>query len=136
MSAATKLTPKKIQAFLASLAKHGNVTAAAAAAGVTRFSVYSRRGKDDEFAADWDDAVEKATDLLVMEAKRRAFRGTRKPVFHKGVVCGHVREYSDSLMMFLVKARRPEYRDKTDMSVSGTINLNVVRYVDNPDDTA
>jgi hypothetical protein len=49
---------------------------------------------------------------LAAEAKRRAYNGTLKPVFHKGSVCGHIREYSDQLIMFLLRAYDPEiYRD-------------------------
>lgn len=123
MSAATKPTSKKRRAFLAHLAKHGNVSAAALASGMKRCSWYDLRAKDAEFAKQWEDAVEIATDLLILEAKRRAYKGTRKPVFYQGVKCGAVREYSDSLMMFLIKAKKPEYREKTDINVNGEINI-------------
>jgi hypothetical protein len=37
--------------------------------------------------------------------------GTAKPVFYQGTECGQTVEYSDSLLMFLIKERRPEYRE-------------------------
>jgi len=122
VSAATKVTCKKKKTFLAHLAKHGNVTAAAVAAGMPRMRVYNLREKDPEFKACWEDAVEKATDLLILELQRRAWKGTRKPVFHKGVVVGHIREYSDVLGMFLVKAKRPEYADYRERRTETTVN--------------
>jgi hypothetical protein len=39
------------------------------------------------------------------EAVRRAKDGYIKPVFHQGVKVGEVREYSDVLLMFMLKAR-------------------------------
>lgn len=109
MSARTKLTAKKKLNFLKHLAKHGNVSAAALASGTRRASWYEYKAKDPEFSKEWDDAIEISTDLLILELRRRAYKGTRKPVFHQGVRCGSIREYSDTLGMFLVKAKRPEY---------------------------
>lgn len=111
MTAATVLTPEKRQEFLRLLAKHGCVTAAARAIGASRQGLYRIRGQEgnEDFAAAWDDAIQQATDLLILELRRRAYRGTNKPVFYQGVECGKVREYSDTLGMFLVKGVRPEY---------------------------
>ena len=35
-----------------------------------------------------------------------------KPVFYQGKPCGAVQEYSDSLLMFMLKAHDPKYREK------------------------
>ena len=42
--------------------------------------------------------------------KRRggALIGTEKPVFYQGEVCGTVREHHDTLLIFLLKAKRRE----------------------------
>ena len=42
-------------------------------------------------------------DALEAEARRRAVEGVRKPVFYQGVICGWVGEYSDTLLIFLLK---------------------------------
>ncbi len=47
-------------------------------------------------------------DALEDEAMRRAIDGVEKPVFRGGEVVGHVRDYSDSMLMFLLKSRKPE----------------------------
>lgn len=56
------------------------------------------------------------------EAFRRGVKGTEKPVFHQGVECGRIREYSDTLLITLLKANRPaKYREpKADTNI--TIN--------------
>lgn len=109
MTASTKITPKKRENFLKHLAKHGNVSAAALASGTSRIRWYELKRDDPDFSKLWDDAVEIATDLLILEMRRRAYKGTKKPVFFQGRQCGSIREYSDTLAMFLVKGKRPEY---------------------------
>lgn len=120
----TARTPKKAAdwgpKFLAALARTGVVQAAARLAKVGRRTVYDRRGTDPEFAAAWDEAVELSTAALETEAYRRAVTGTLRPVFHQGVKSGTVREHSDTLLIFLLKARRPAvYRDSHRVEVAG-----------------
>lgn len=98
--------------FLAALTVGCTVTAAANRAGVHRTTVYVWRGADKEFAAAWDDAYEQGSDHLEDEARRRAVDGVTKPLMYKGKKCGSIQEYSDTLMITLLKARRPErFRD-------------------------
>jgi len=42
-----------------------------------------------------------------MVAVRHAFEGNEKMVFHQGMECGTVREYSDTLTVFLLKTHKP-----------------------------
>ena len=52
------------------------------------------------------------------EAVRRAHDGVDEPVFYQGKACGVVRKYSDTLLIFLLKGRRPEkYRDRPSHAV-------------------
>jgi hypothetical protein len=113
MANRTNRTPEKDAKFLEFLSQGATVTAAARAAGYTRSRVYERRKADAEFAAAWDDSLGQGTDLLEDEALRRAKDGVAEPRFYEGQVCGYVRKYSDTLAIFLLKARRPEkYGDK------------------------
>lgn len=50
--------------------------------------------------------MEEGTDLLEDEAQRRARDGTQKPIYQGGKKVGIVNEYSDTLLIFLLKARR------------------------------
>jgi hypothetical protein len=44
--------------------------------------------------------------------------------FYEGVDCGHVRKYSDTLMICLLKARRPEkYADRGEGQLSGHLTI-------------
>lgn len=108
----TSWTRKKAVRFLERLAETGNVSLAAQFAGLSKQTAYNHRHSDDEFARQWDDALDTATDLLEQEARRRAYEGVDEPVFYKGDEVGTIRKYSDTLLIFLLKGLRPEkYRD-------------------------
>jgi hypothetical protein len=104
-----KSTPKRRRMFLESLAENGNVSVSARTAGIHRVTAYKWRRADPEFAAGWEEAIDISVDLLLEEARRRAHDGVDEPVFYQGEQCGAVRRYSDSLLMFLIKGKRPEY---------------------------
>ena len=101
----------------------------AEAIGAGRATVYAWREEDEAFAAAWDVAVEESTDSMEREALRRAVRGTDKPVFQGGELVGTISEHSDTLLIFMLKARRPNvYRDhvKVDVDAKGTAGVMLV----------
>jgi hypothetical protein len=117
-------------AFLEELGKRCNVAASCRAAKVDRKTVYVRRNTDDEFAEAWKEALEEGIEALELEARRRAEEGTLKPVFHKGEKCGEVQEYSDTLMIFLLKAARPDvYRERHLIEQEGTVRLELTEEI-------
>lgn len=131
------------RAFLSALAVAGNVSAACRAAKVDRTVAYGLRGECPEFAAEWQQALDEAADDLEAEATRRAREGVRRLKFHKGelvrlaladeegrpvldgdgqpVMVPYVEhEYSDTLLIFLLKAHRPErFRERLSLEHSG-----------------
>ena len=100
------------EAFLDSLRVTGNVSAAARLVGRSRASLYRMRRADPDFASAWQDALEEAVDWLELEALRRAVEGIKEDRFSKGEIVGTITRYSDSLLMFLLKARRPWLYDR------------------------
>lgn len=96
----TDLTPKKWRdAFLDALAQHGNVSRAARAAKISREWLYQQRHADEDFARQWEQAQSIGLDSLEDVANVRA------------------RKMSDTLLIFLLKAHRPEkYRDRYEVS--------------------
>ncbi len=112
MANRTKLTRKRRQQFLAVIRETSNVTKAAQSIGMARQSVYDARARDPEFAALWDSAIEEATDTLEAEARRRALDGVDRPVYFQGKRVGITKEYSDPLLMFMLRGHRPhKYRE-------------------------
>lgn len=118
--------PPVESAFLRALSATANVTEAARAAGISRQTAYERRESDPDFAAAWRDALEESCDALEREARRRAIEGTEEPVFYKGDECGRIRRYSDTLLIVLLNAHRPEkYRRNTKVEHDGQVTIRV-----------
>jgi hypothetical protein len=99
--------PKK-RAFIAAYGQSGIITTAAEIADVHRCTVWKWQQEDKEFAEAMAKAESQAADYLEQEARRRAIEGTLKPVFYKGDECGYIREYSDTLLIALLNAKKPE----------------------------
>lgn len=104
----TKRTPKAgpppdwAERFLAALRDTGIIREACNVAGVGRSTVYERKDASPEFARLFADALEDAIEDLERTARKRAKDG------------------SDTLMIFLLRAHRPEkYRERFEHSGPG-----------------
>ena len=94
--------------FLDRLRNSGNIRASCDAADVPRRTVYRWRDRFVTFREEWEEALEDACDVLELEAWRRAMK-----------------ENSDRLLMFLLKAHRPDrFKDRHD--ISGTMAHEVI----------
>lgn len=120
------LTRDRRARFLVELEETGNVSRACKAIGISRQAAYKQKAKGGKFQELWNEAIDNYVDKLEAEVDRRAFLGNDKPVWHRGEKVGSVKEYSDLLAMFRLKALRPEiYRDNAvDVKVGVGINLN------------
>ena len=87
--------------FLATLRQTANVKLSCAAAGVPRSYAYDAKDADEEFAAQWKDALDDAIDGLEEAARKRALKS------------------SDLLLIFLLKAHRPMYRGSSRVELTG-----------------
>lgn len=59
-----------------------------------------------------------AWDRLEHEAMRRALQGVEKPFLHRGKVVHTVREFSDDLLKFMLRAKRAEqFRERVEQKV-------------------
>ena len=140
-----KAAPVWVPAFLAAYRLTGNMTTAAAAAGIDRTTPYQYAEVHPEFATELAAAREEAADLLEAEALRRATKGVQKLKFYEGapimipkrdddgrlvldargreIMVPYVEhEHSDLLLIFLMKAARPEkYRENYEVKHTGEI---------------
>jgi hypothetical protein len=72
-------------------------------------TAYDWRNRDTEFAAAWDAAIESGTDKLEDVARKRAVN------------------QSDTLMIFLLKGRRPaKYRERHEFEHKGNVTIQTV----------
>ena len=110
----------KKRAFLVAMSEVGNITRAAEIAEIDRGSHYNWIKEDEDYKAAFARAEVMASERLEQEARRRAVEGTLKPVFHKGQECGVIREYSDTLLIFLLKGALPDkYKERGITELTG-----------------
>jgi hypothetical protein len=136
MPAKTRLTQLLLQKFLELLAENGGIVVDAAdALNVSRTALYARRNEDEEFAAAWDEAVDRGIDVIEDEARRRALVGVDKPVTYQGEITDTYKEKSDFCLGLVLRAHRAKYRNRTEISgpEGGPIS-NVVVYLPKKDD--
>ena len=109
--------------FIEKLRDSGNVRMSCEASGLPRSTAYYWRERFVTFRNEWDDAMEDACDILEATAWKRA-----------------VKEGSDRLLMFLLKAhRREKYSERAEIKHTGTGDKGelLVSFVDSnikPDD--
>ncbi len=105
------------RSFLAAFRQMAIIRRACKVAEVGRRTHYDWMDASPEYRAAFEAGKEDAVDSLEAEVFRRVVKGVRKPVgWYKGVAGGYVREYSDLLLMFQLKALRPEkYRERVEV---------------------
>jgi len=119
-------TVRAKQAFLTSYAQWANISYACEQSGVARQNVYDWQEHDPDFSAAFHRAESAATERLEREAWRRATEGSpyTRTSYYRGEPVGtdHKIEYSDQLMMLLLRARKPDiYREKVDVAVTQVV---------------
>lgn len=97
---------KEMDRFLARMRDSGNVRLSCIAAGLSRTTVYRWRNKWATFAAEWDEALEEACDILEGTAWKRA-----------------VDQGSDRLLMFLLRAYRDKFKDRIKHEHDGGVEI-------------
>lgn len=137
-----KKRPRWAKAFIAALSESANVRLACAATGIDRKTAYNLRNSDSTFADEWDTALTDAADLLEAEARRRALSGVQRVKFDRGkpilvpligadglpirgpdgaieMIPYVEHEYSDTLLIFLLKGALPEkYRERSETKLT------------------
>ena len=78
---------------------------------VSRSQITAWRREDPDFREKYFDAFIKGTEAIEKSAYYRAVVGVAKPIYQGGQKVGEVREPSDTLAIFLLKARDKKYRN-------------------------
>jgi len=119
------VTPQKKAEFLSALAETGQVQRAAQQVGFAPSIMYRHARTDPAFAQQWEATMQQAMDtVLEPEAIRRAVAGVEKAVYYKGEQVGVEREYSDTLLIFLLKGWKSDrYKDRSAVFHRGAVAL-------------
>ena len=104
---------KKQTDFIVKLSEFVSVSRACRLAKIPRATIFRWLNNDIAFKKQYANACEAALQRLEDEAVRRGFEGLLKPVYYQGKKIGTIREFSDTLLMALLKAKAPaRYRDR------------------------
>lgn len=109
------------QTFLDALARTGIVADALREAGIKSLANIKRwRETDEQFAAGYEEAEATAADALESEARRRAIEGVQRKRYDKdGNLISEEIVYSDTLMLALLKANKPDkFIDRSKSEIS------------------
>ena len=132
----TKCTPEKEAELLALIAGGEYLGVAAETCGISRRTVYNWRDESEDFAKRLADAQDLGDHVqiekLEREADRRARDGIDKGIYYEGERVAVERQYSDTLLMFRLKGKKPDmYRERVEHSADPksplvpTINITV-----------
>ncbi len=127
-TAIDKVKHTKQRAFLKNyMVTGGVITRAAKLANMDRRYHYRWLAEDEVYREAFEEAERESIDVLEAELHRRAVTGTDKPILYKGEITGTYKEYSDILLMFLLKKKVPAYRDNVTQNIgimgSGKVNV-------------
>jgi hypothetical protein len=116
----TRSNEEKQADFLKWFEEYASVTRASKKSKVPRSTIYEWLKNIPEFKTNYEASCKIAIDVLQDEAIRRAHEGTVRPVYQGGEKVGSIREYSDTLLIFLLKGLLPEtYKDRAQHEHSG-----------------
>ena len=133
------LTKNRKRLFLDELKIHGIVVEAAKVASPgsvhergARTTFYEERSRNEEFAQEWDAAVERANGALEREIYRRGVEGFEEERVDSQGRVTILKKYSDACLLAQARSRMQQYR-KSDVNkkVSGTVehkHTGTVRY--------
>ena len=134
----SRATLDRQKRFLDAYRKVGTIIHAAEQSAIAARTHYTWLDKDHGYVAKFEEAHKEAIERLVAEARRRALEGVQRKKFHNGAPVldpetGEQymeREYSDTLLIFLLKGAMPEtYRDRQDVQVTGRVDSAVRVYL-------
>ena len=109
--------PERQRRFLAAFSACGSVVRASRWAKTHRQTHYFWMQHDPSYPARFRQAEMQAARTLEDEAVRRAHEGLRKPVWYKGKIVGYETEYSDTLLLAVLKANNPDkFRDRLEQT--------------------
>lgn len=111
-----KWTERKRERFIGRLAETANVAESARAVKMSRTAAYAERRRNAEFATAWDAAINIALDELELLLLDRAMHGTDKTIVYHGEPRGTIKEYSEALAMFILRAHRKDIYGKDAVS--------------------
>ena len=111
--------------FLRCFEACASVTQSARWAKCSRQMHYDWLEADEAYRRAFTEAEPRAHRALEDEAVRRAHQGVRKAIRYKGKIVGYETEFSDQLLITLLKTS-PKFRDRSEVKHSGEITKRII----------
>lgn len=124
--------PKKRRAIQHYINTGGQVHKSCRLAGIHHQTHYNWLAADPLYAEAYELAKQHTLDVIEAEIIRRGVKGYKEPIVYQGKITGHVRRYSDNLLMFLAKRRDPAYRDNYNLGVMASGDVTVQLQIPRP----
>ena len=126
-----KWGPDAASIYIVALALTGRRTDSAGAAGVCYKTIMRARDKDEDFAEAEKAALEAYQDRIRKAVEEEAIDGREAPIILRDSegsqhIAGYQRIRDTKLLAVLAKSTLPEWREKTDINVSGEITHGVL----------
>ena len=116
--------------FLKEFRKCGVVTHAATAAKIPVRSHYYWLKDDPAYKQQFEEATIEACEVVEREVHRRAVEGVERDVYQGGKKVGTHTNYSDLLLIFLMKKLNAAFRDRVEHAHGGTVEHDVTLRVE------
>lgn len=115
-----KLTDEKKILYLERLYEHGGKMMAAREIGISYTCLQDHRETDLEFAALIDEVLNLRAEKIVKRLEQEAIEGYDEHIVNKdGEIVGTRKKYETPLRAMIMKRFDAEYRDKTDINLTG-----------------
>jgi len=122
-----RITNPKKRRWLVAYARCGTISGSTKITGMDWRNHYHWLHKDEDYKKAFEQAKQIAGDFIEDSIIEAATSGDEVPVIYEGKITGHYQRKSDILRMFVLKARKPEYRDNfAAQSIAGPVNVQIV----------
>jgi hypothetical protein len=122
-----KFDDKKKIVYLQQLFEHGKKLKAAYEADITYGTVQYARENDEDFAAIEEAVIELRSQNIIARLEKEAMEGYDEPIVNKhGDIVGYRTRYETQLRAMLMKRYDDNYKDRTDINLSGELRSGVL----------
>jgi len=124
------------QIFLEQIISHGKRVLAAKAAGVCLQTVRNHMKWDPEFQELFDQAFQERADRVTSQLEKEALEGFEEPIYNgkTGALLGHKRVYETPIRLAILKRYDPDYKERTESTINGTVGVLVAPAKMSPQD--
>lgn len=111
--------------FLEAIVRHGKRGLAAQEVGISIQTFRNHIKIDPEFAELFDAAIQERADRVTAQIEEEALEGFEEPIYSQktGELLGTKRVYETPIRLAILKRYDPEYKDRSETTISGAVGV-------------